>query len=76
MIAYVTRKKYVYRHKWSPRDIIVWDNRALLHSATTRDLPANEIRRLLRITTAGTTVLAADAARAGQTHVIPDPEVA
>jgi taurine dioxygenase len=30
----VTPRSSVYTHKWSPRECMVWDNRALLHRAT------------------------------------------
>ena len=26
-------KKYIYRHKWSQGDLVVWDNRCVLHYA-------------------------------------------
>ncbi len=29
-----TQERFVYRHKWRPRMLIIWDNRALLHRAT------------------------------------------
>lgn len=30
-------KQFVYRHKWRPGDIIVWENRSAMHCATTYD---------------------------------------
>ncbi|MET0568667.1 MAG: TauD/TfdA family dioxygenase [Hyphomicrobiaceae bacterium] len=30
----ITPRSSVYTHKWSPRECMVWDNRALLHRAT------------------------------------------
>lgn len=53
LIAHITSAPYTYRHKWSPLDVVVWDNRCLLHSATTKDLDERHVRRLLRLTTHG-----------------------
>ena len=44
-----TRPEFVYRHHWRRRDLVVWDNRCTLHSATPFDT-ANE-RRVIRRTT-------------------------
>jgi alpha-ketoglutarate-dependent taurine dioxygenase len=29
-----TRPENVYAHKWRPKDLVIWDNRGLLHTAT------------------------------------------
>ena len=29
-----TRPEFQYRHKWSPRMLVMWDNRCTLHMAT------------------------------------------
>ena len=34
LLAWQTRDEFVYRHRWEPGMLIVWDNRALLHRAT------------------------------------------
>jgi taurine dioxygenase len=26
--------QYEYRHKWQPHDVVIWDNRSVLHAAT------------------------------------------
>ena len=44
-----TRPEFVYRHHWRRRDLVVWDNRCILHSATPFDT-ANH-RRVIRRTT-------------------------
>ena len=31
--AHLDQKKFQYRHKWKPGDIIIWDNRSVLHKA-------------------------------------------
>jgi taurine dioxygenase len=56
LIGHITSEKYLYRHKWSPNDVIVWDNRCVLHSATTKNLDEKNVRRLLRLTTYGSAV--------------------
>ncbi|MEU6523442.1 TauD/TfdA family dioxygenase [Streptomyces sp. NPDC046924] len=53
LVGHITSEPYVYRHKWSPLDVVVWDNRCVLHSATTKDLDEKHVRRLLRLTTHG-----------------------
>jgi len=42
----------VYRHKWEPRQVLVWDNRCLLHRATAYDT-AKERRVMRRCTVIG-----------------------
>jgi taurine dioxygenase len=32
-----TRPEHVYAHKWRPRDLVFWDNRGVMHSATEYD---------------------------------------
>lgn len=56
LITHITSEPYLYRHCWSPQDIIVWDNRCILHSATTKELEETHVRRLLRLTTYGSAV--------------------
>lgn len=50
--ALATPDHLVYRHKWSPRQCAVWDNRCLLHLATGYDT-ANETRVMRRCTVHG-----------------------
>jgi len=45
------RPEFVYEHKWSPGDVVLWDNRSCLHART--DFDPNERRRLRRITVNG-----------------------
>ena len=42
----------VYRHRWRPRQLVVWDNRCLMHRATAYDT-ANERRVIRRCTVLG-----------------------
>jgi taurine dioxygenase len=37
LFAKATRPDNVYSHKWRPKDLVVWDNRGLLHTATAYD---------------------------------------
>jgi alpha-ketoglutarate-dependent 2,4-dichlorophenoxyacetate dioxygenase len=34
LFAFATQDKYLYTHKWRQADMIVWDNRCTMHSAT------------------------------------------
>ncbi len=42
----------IYRHRWRPRQLVVWDNRCLMHRATAYDT-ANERRVIRRCTVLG-----------------------
>lgn len=37
LVAHATQDRFVYRHKWRPGDLVMWDNRATLHAATDFD---------------------------------------
>ena len=37
LLDIATQPERVYRHRWSPHDAIIWDNRATLHRATPYD---------------------------------------
>ena len=37
LTAFVTQDRYVYRHKWQTGDVLIWDQRAVLHRATPWD---------------------------------------
>jgi taurine dioxygenase len=67
--AHATAKHGVYRHRWRPGDVVIWDNARVLHRATA--LPPGTRRVLHRSTTAGgrpraATVSAPCSARRGQ----------
>lgn len=34
LYAFATRSEYVYSHKWRRGDMVIWDNRCTMHSAT------------------------------------------
>lgn len=46
---HVTQPRFVYRHKWRKGDLVVWDNRCTMHSATPFD--AQKYRRVMWRTT-------------------------
>jgi taurine dioxygenase len=43
-----TRPEHVYAHKWRPHDLVFWDNRGVMHSATEYD--RDKYRRLIHRT--------------------------
>ena len=48
MIERATRPQDIYRHVWEPGQLVIWDNRCLLHRGTGYD--ADKYRRLMRQT--------------------------
>ena len=48
----ITTNSYKYEHKWQPNDLLVWDNRCLLHRSTEYDT-AIEKRVMRRVTIEG-----------------------
>ena len=50
--AMIVHDDLTYRHRWSPGQLIVWDNRCVLHRATAYD-PARERRVIRRCTVLG-----------------------
>jgi alpha-ketoglutarate-dependent 2,4-dichlorophenoxyacetate dioxygenase len=49
LLAHVTRPEFCYRHEWQEGDLVVWDNRCILHRATPYDTTRH--RRLMQRTT-------------------------
>lgn len=52
LMHHITRLEFVYVHEWDPGDLLVWDNRCLMHAATWFDA-ANEKRLMWRTTVSG-----------------------
>ena len=52
LMAHAMQARFVYSHPWQPRDMILWDNRAVLHRATPFATTA-EKRLMVRTTIAG-----------------------
>lgn len=38
LLEHATQRQFVYRHEWRPGDLVMWDNRAVLHRARRYDL--------------------------------------
>ena len=49
LMAHQTRPEFIYVHEWNPGDLVVWDNRCLVHAATWFD--AGRLRRVMWRTT-------------------------
>lgn len=47
--AHATQDRFVYRHRWRPGDVLMWDNRCLLHRAE-QNFDAARHRRVLHRT--------------------------
>ena len=48
LMAHATQQKYEYRHQWRYGDMVIWDNRSVLHKANP-DYDMNEKRYLYRL---------------------------
>jgi len=48
LLAHATDERFQYRHLWQPGDLVIWDNRCLLHKAN-GDYDMNEVRYLYRV---------------------------
>jgi taurine dioxygenase len=48
LLAHATQPQYEYRHQWRPGDLVMWDNRCLLHKAN-GDYDMRQVRYLYRI---------------------------
>jgi len=51
LIEHATQREFVYVHRWRVHDLVVWDNRQVMHRA--RPFPAHEPRDMRRTTLAG-----------------------
>jgi taurine dioxygenase len=48
LLEHATQEKFQYRHKWRSGDVVIWDNRCLLHKAN-GDYPVEQVRYLYRL---------------------------
>jgi taurine dioxygenase len=48
LLAHGTMERFQYRHEWKPGDLVMWDNRCLLHKAN-GDYDMNQRRYLYRV---------------------------
>jgi len=53
LFEHTIRPEFRYDFHWSAGDVVMWDNRSTMHSATTRNLPAGQYRSLYRTTVRG-----------------------
>ena len=51
LVDWCTRPEYVYTHRWQQHDLLMWDNRCVLHRASS--VPAKRKRVMHRTTVAG-----------------------
>ncbi|MEM7408150.1 MAG: TauD/TfdA family dioxygenase [Pseudomonadota bacterium] len=54
--THATRDEFVYEHDWRPGDLLIWDNRGLVHRALNNFATDRERRILHRTVTRGTEV--------------------
>ena len=48
LLDHCEKTEFVYAHKWTPDDLVIWDNRCTNHARN--DFPAEETRLLRRYT--------------------------
>ena len=53
LMALATKPAFTYAHRWRPHDLVIWDNRAVLHRATPF-ATTTERRHMVRTCVAGT----------------------
>src|SRR6185436_10932511 len=51
LIEHATAREFVYSHKWAVGDLVMWDNRQVMHRG--RPFPAHEVRDVRRTTLKG-----------------------
>jgi taurine dioxygenase len=54
LLAHATQLRFEYRHAWKTGDVVIWDNRCLLHKAN-GDYPVDQVRYLYRLMLKGDT---------------------
>ena len=58
LYTHATQSKFEYRHKWRSGDMVIWDNRSVMHQANA-DYDPSEYRFLYRIMLQGAPLQAA-----------------
>jgi alpha-ketoglutarate-dependent taurine dioxygenase len=48
LTEFAARPRFMYKHRWQPDDVLMWDNRCTIHAVTSHD-PAE--RRVMHRTT-------------------------
>jgi alpha-ketoglutarate-dependent 2,4-dichlorophenoxyacetate dioxygenase len=51
LTEHATQPQFVYRHRWRPGDLVIWDNRTTMHRV--RRFDRNQIRDVRRTTLGG-----------------------
>ena len=54
LLSFATQKQFIYRHTWCLHDLVMWDNRSVIHRAQPF-INHKERRRMVRTTIAGAT---------------------
>ena len=54
LLSFATQKQFIYRHMWRLHDLVMWDNRSVIHRAQPF-INHKERRRMVRTTIAGVT---------------------
>ncbi len=49
LIVHVTQRQFVYRHRWRPNELVMWDNRCTMHRGTDYD-DLRWVRDMRRVT--------------------------
>jgi alpha-ketoglutarate-dependent taurine dioxygenase len=49
LLDHVTRPEFCYRHEWREGDLVVWDNRCVLHRARPYDYREVRVMRHTRV---------------------------
>jgi taurine dioxygenase len=49
---HATRPEFIYRHRWNPNDVVMWDNRSVMHYAVP-DFDLAQLRQMLRCSLVG-----------------------
>ena len=52
LVEFAAQPRFVYRHRWEPDDVVMWDNRCTMHQVTPHD--PRERRVMHRTTIVGT----------------------
>jgi alpha-ketoglutarate-dependent 2,4-dichlorophenoxyacetate dioxygenase len=60
LTEHATQRHFVYAHRWRPFDLVMWDNRAVMHRVRRYD--STQVRDMRRTTVAGTVVAVAEVA--------------
>ncbi len=58
LYAHATQSQYEYRHRWQVGDVVIWDNRSVMHQANA-DYDPEEFRYLYRLMVKGDALKAA-----------------